>query len=125
MKKTVYFDGLCYLCSFEISHYKNMKGAENILFMDITSADFKPEFHNLDPYKVHEALHVKAADGVLYTGVDAFIEIWKELPALRRLAQAAQYRPVKIVLEMFYRLFAKIRPHLPRKSCEQSPYCMK
>lgn len=125
INKTVYFDGICYLCSFEISHYRKMRGAQTIRFLDITSAEFNAALENVDPYKIHESLHVKDAQGVLYTGVDAFIEIWKEIPALNKWAKVAQINSVKSVLNVFYKGFAKVRPHLPRKSCEESPYCMK
>lgn len=120
---TVYFDGLCHLCSREIEHYRGLRGAENIAFVDITSSHFEAAREGLDPRRIHESLHARDREGRLHTGVDAFVCIWRELPALRRLATWAEWRPVSVVLRAAYAGFAKIRPLLPRKSCESSPYC--
>lgn len=124
-RTTVYYDGLCYLCSFEISHYQKMKGAESLRFVDITGPDFSAAQEQVDPFKIHESLHVRDVEGVLHTGVDAFIEIWKSLPGCQFMARAAQKSLVKGVLSAGYFVFAKVRPHLPRRSCENSPYCVK
>lgn len=47
---SVYFDGLCPLCSREIGHYRKAVGNENISFVDITHVDFntKPLLRNKD-----------------------------------------------------------------------------
>lgn len=122
---SVYYDGLCHLCSREISHYMKMKGAENIEFVDITDSLFDAVAVGLDPIQVHKSMHVRDRSGMIFTGVDAFICIWKELPALRFLVPLARSAPLYSILKIFYAIFAKIRPFLPRKSCESSPYCEK
>ncbi|WP_291515940.1 DUF393 domain-containing protein [Bdellovibrio sp. ArHS] len=119
----VYYDGLCHLCSREIEHYKKMKGANNIWFVDITSSDFNAATEGLDPHKIHQSLHVKDKDGQVYLGVDAFIMIWTQLNSLKKVASVASFKPVKRLLQTGYFLFAKIRPLLPRKNCSDSPYC--
>lgn len=121
----VYYDGLCYLCSFEIAHYQKMKGSDSIDFIDITGPHFDAAKEQLDPFKIHESLHVRDASGNVHTGVDAFIEIWKQIPSCRWLAKAAQKSVFKTVLNAGYAVFAEIRPKLPRRSCEHSPYCVK
>lgn len=120
---SVYFDGLCHLCYREINQYKKMKGSENIEFVDITNPSFNADRLGLDPIQVHKSLHVKDRSGSLHTGVDAFIFIWNEIPKLKILASIAQLSPIHYVLEILYAGFAKVRPLLPRKSCEESPYC--
>jgi predicted DCC family thiol-disulfide oxidoreductase YuxK len=122
-KTTVYFDGLCHLCSREINHYRKMKGSENINFVDITSSAFDSAKENLDPVRIHQSMHVRDKFGQIHVGVDAFIAIWGELPALQFLVPIARIAPVHLLLRSFYSVFAKIRPLLPRKSCETSPYC--
>lgn len=119
----VYYDGLCVVCSSEINHYKKMNGSENIDFIDITSSDFRADVEGLDPQKVHEELHAKDAFGQLHVGVDAFILIWASIDKLKWLSKAAQKNLVKKILQANYSLFVKIRPYLPRRSCETSPYC--
>lgn len=119
----VYYDGLCRVCSAEINHYKTMRGAEAISFIDITTTDFDPLRENLDPFKIHQEIHAKDSSGQLYVGVAAFILIWSKLPALAWLARLAKKTFPNKVLHWGYRGFVKIRPYLPRKSCEASMYC--
>lgn len=122
-KIKVFYDGLCVVCSAEINHYKKMKGHEKIAFIDITGPEFNAVQENLDPVKIHKHLHAKDADGKVYIGVDTFILIWSHLPKLNWLARLAEKSFAKKVLEFNYALFVRIRPYLPRRSCEQSPYC--
>ena len=120
---TIFYDGLCRVCSAEMDHYKTMRGADQIRFADITSADFDANAEKLDPFKIHREIHAKDAAGRVYVGVEAFILIWSHLPALHWLSRAAKKKPINFVLQIAYKLFVKVRPYLPRKSCEQSPYC--
>lgn len=119
----VYYDGLCVVCAGEINHYKKMNGSENIYFIDIMGAGFDPLIEGLDPQKVHEELHAKDAQGNLHIGVDAFILIWSAIDKLKWLSKAAQKKFFNKILQANYSLFVKIRPYLPRRSCETSPYC--
>lgn len=120
---SVYYDGLCHLCSREINHYKTLQGSEKVDFVDITDPLFQAQQWGLDPVKVHQSLHVRDRSGSFQTGVDAFICIWQELSALRFLASIARVKPIYSVMKILYFVFAKVRPLLPRKSCETSPYC--
>lgn len=122
---TVFFDGLCQLCSREIDHYRKKRGADRIRFVDITSADFHAENEGVDPILVHQVMHVKTAEGRIVTGVDSFVEIWRTLPSYGWLAKTIEIRPVRLFADQAYSVFAKLRPYLPRKKadCSQSPYC--
>lgn len=122
-KIKVYFDGLCHLCSREINHYRSMRGSENIDFQDITSATFDAKSQGLDPNEVHKNMHVRDREGAVRVGVDGFIAIWNELPSLRFLVPIASFGPIHLILRLGYFCFTKIRPMLPRKTCEESPYC--
>lgn len=126
-KITVYFDGLCKLCSKEINHYKKQKGSHQIHFIDICSGHFDAKKEGLDPYLVHKIMHVRRADGTMATRVDAFIEIWKYLPRYYFLAQWSQNSILKKIMEFGYSGFTVVRPYLPRYSnnseCQDSPYC--
>ena len=122
-RASVYFDGLCHLCSREIGHYQKMRGASRLLFVDITGPNFDSAREGLDPVAVHRELHVKDANGIVHTGVGAFIVIWSQLDSLRWLVPIASFKPVRLLLNLLYSAFAKARPLLPRKSCAASPYC--
>jgi predicted DCC family thiol-disulfide oxidoreductase YuxK len=124
---TVYFDGLCYLCAWEIEIYRKSEGHERLEMVDITSEGFQAENHGLDPYEVHRSFHVRDPEGKLHSGVPAFIEIWKVLPKFQWLAKVAPLPPVMGLLRLGYFGFSRVRPYLPRKKgskdCSASPYC--
>ena len=124
-KISIYYDGLCRLCSREINHYRKAKGADQLRFVDIASVNFQAESEGLDPQRVHKVMHVKTADGKIHTEVEAFIQIWKVLPGYRWLARLISFYPVRSLANLGYRGFAQIRPWLPRKKadCSSSPYC--
>lgn len=119
----VYYDSLCKVCSAEIEHYKKQQGAERIIFIDIFSQEFDAAKENVDPLLVHKVMHVRADSGELKLGVDAFIEIWKQIPKYHWAARLALKRPVRLLLEAGYHTFTYIRPYLPRRktSCD---YCV-
>lgn len=126
-KPILYYDGLCPLCSREINHYRKSAKADLIQFIDITSPDFEAQSEGLDPFKIHQSMHLKKANGEIVTGVDAFQEIWSTLPGYGWMAHLLEYRPVHKVAEWGYSVFAKLRPYLPRTkrqdACADSPYC--
>lgn len=122
-KVKVYYDGLCHLCSREIRFYQGQKGHEKIDFIDITAGSFRAEQEGLDPHEIHRSLHARDENGHLHRGVDAFILIWSQLENYRSWSRWASRSPVKAVLRFAYAGFARVRPLLPRKSCQDSPYC--
>lgn len=124
-KITLYYDGLCRLCSREISHYQKCAGSQSINFVDITTPGFSAEAHALDPYLVNKYLHVRKRDGSVVTGLDSFLAIWNELPRYRFLVSIASTWPLAPFLRLGYRIFAELRPLLPKKkqNCETSPFC--
>ena len=124
-KIKVYFDGLCQLCSREIDHYRKIQGSESIGFIDITQAEFDATKEGLDPKAIHREIHVRRVDGTILTGVDGFIEIWRQLPLYNLLANIAVKPIPHMVLNIGYKAFAKARPYLPKRKrdCSQSPYC--
>lgn len=126
-KLRVYYDGLCKVCSTEISHYKRQLGADGIDFIDICGVNFDAGKEQVDPVQVHKIMHARKSDGSLATRVDAFIEIWNVLPKYKWLAKLASRNFVRFGLDLSYSGFTKIRPWLPRYAagdeCKDSPYC--
>ncbi|MEI8025924.1 MAG: DUF393 domain-containing protein [Pseudomonadota bacterium] len=124
---TVYYDGLCKVCSKEISLYRNQLGSDSLKFVDICSQEFDAKAEGLDPVRVHQVMHVRRQDGTLALKVESFIEIWSVLPRFQWLAKAARWAPVNVGLHLGYAGFTMIRPFLPRNTspadCSESPYC--
>lgn len=124
-KLSVFFDGLCPLCSREIDHYRTQAGSDRLEFVDITEASFDAEREGLDPRRVHKVMHTRDDRGNLYTGIGAFVAIWDVLPKYKWLAKLARNGAVRPLMDVGYNVFAAIRPYLPRRTreCEASPYC--
>lgn len=110
----LYFDGLCPLCSREVSHYRKRATPGSVEFVDITDPEFNPLAHGLDPVRIHKVMHVKQGDQVR-TGLDAFLAIWDTIPGHRWMARVARWPGVHALLTVGYHLFARIRPWLPRR----------
>ena len=120
MKWTFFFDGACHLCSREVDHYRKIPGSEKIDFIDIAGRSFSARDYGLDPVAVNREMHIKSPSGEIFTGVDAFIEIWKILPQYKRYAAFAKRPTIKMFLRVGYFFFARVRPYLPKRkdSCE-------
>src|SRR5262245_26755554 len=111
---TVYYDGLCPLCSREIAHYQKRVHDDAVHFTDITAPEFEAADHGLDPERIHQVMHVKVG-GEVRAGVDAFIALWAAIPSYRWLARLARLSGMRAVLALGYRVFVRIRPWLPRR----------
>src|SRR5262245_27859540 len=111
---TLFYDGLCPLCSREIDRYRARAAPGAVAFLDITDPAFDARAHGLDPRAVHRSLHVRDADGTLHTGVDAFAALWEVVPGFRWLSRLVRLPLVYQVARLGYALFARMRPVLPR-----------
>jgi predicted DCC family thiol-disulfide oxidoreductase YuxK len=112
---TLFYDGLCPLCSREVAHYRRRAaGDPSVSFIDITDPAFDPAAHGLDRERIHRVMHVKAGDEML-TGLDAFIALWGRIRGWGWLARFAGLPGVYTLMKLGYGLFARVRPWLPRR----------
>ena len=105
---TVYYDGGCPVCAREIAFYQAKTG-EAVRFVDVAARTDDPA-PDLDRLAALARFHVRTADGRLVSGGRAFVELWKSVPGLRRVARLAAIPPVPTVLDLAYALFLKVRP---------------
>jgi predicted DCC family thiol-disulfide oxidoreductase YuxK len=123
-KLTVYYDGLCQLCSREMKYIHGIpRVTEQIEFVDYTEPDFDPKSEGLDPVALDWYFHAKTPDGQMRTGVDAFIELWKVVPRFAWLAWLASKPGFYSLCRLGYWCFAHVRRWLPRRqqSCPLNP----
>jgi predicted DCC family thiol-disulfide oxidoreductase YuxK len=113
---TVYFDGLCKVCSHEIAIYQRRDRDRQVRWVDIMDPHFSAEGEGLDPVLVHQEMHAKRSDGQLAVGVEAFVEIWRVIPGFAPLATLASQSWMKPILRLGYHAFTRIRPFLPRRA---------
>ena len=112
---TLFYDGLCPLCSREINYYRKRAGDDaSIQFLDITAPGFDAAGHGLDAAKIHREMHVKVGDEV-HVGVKAFLALWRRIPGFHWMARLGSLPVVYPFLWLGYALFARVRPWLPRR----------
>ena len=58
--------------------------------------------------------HAREGDRLL-SGAAAFAAMWRAIPLLRPLGEAARFPPLLALLELGYRGFLKVRPALQRR----------
>lgn len=117
---TLYYDGLCPLCSREINHYRKKTGDDpSVQYVDITDPAFDAQAHGLDPKRIHQVMHVKVGEEIR-TGVDAFIAIWEHIRGFGWMARVAKLPGMYQLAWVGYQCFALVRPWLPRRKADCS-----
>ncbi len=116
---TVFYDGHCPLCSREIEVYRAKNERGSIAFVDIMSPNFDASKEGLDPEKVHKVFHVKDSESNILTAIDGFVAIWDELNIFRPLSFFAKQSMTRPLFDLGYNMFAKVRPLLPKRDCEE------
>lgn len=121
---TVYYDGLCVICSKEIDMYRRWDASsQKITFVDIMAPDFDAAAAGLNPEAVHKAFHVRRGSGELLVGVEGFVAIWDTLGRFRPLAWFSRSLPGRLAMNAGYEVFCRLRPYLPRKEACDDGYC--
>jgi len=112
MKTRVFYDASCPICRREIDFYRRRRRADNIQWIDLSSA---PEALP-DGVTLREALavfHVQMPDGRVLQGGSAFAALWRALPAFRVLGYVADVQPFRWILDRLYGLFLRYRKPTP------------
>ena len=107
---TVWYDGDCPLCRAEIDLLRHLDEAGRILFVDLSVGLPCP----LDRETMKQRFHAQEAGGPLLSGADAFAAMWRAIPPLAPLGEAARRPRLLAVLERAYGVFLKVRPLLQR-----------
>lgn len=108
---TVFYDGKCSLCSKEIKYYRNIAPVETFYWLDITTpagAD-KLKKEGIPLSEGFKLLHTKDEKGLVHTGLDSFILIWKQLKGWKVLALFVCLPIIRQIASMLYRCFASWR----------------
>ena len=102
---SVYYDGDCPICRYEVALYSRRDHSGRVDWVDIERlADSE-----LPAGKTRDELlgrfHVLDRAGAWFIGVDAMARIWRELPRLRRFAWTVDTPVLRQIAQMAYRLF--------------------
>ncbi len=116
LKRTIYFDGECQLCSREIEMFQRRVHDGSLNYVDISQPTFDENAHGVEESKVQHHMHVRNHEtDQLLIGVDALIGMWEVVPGFRWLATITRFPLVKPFARLGYVFFAWIRPKLPKR----------
>ena len=106
---SVFFDGKCNLCSKEINYYRRIAPKNTFNWVDITK---NPD--ELDRFEIKlsdglRLMHVADSRGNIFTGVDAFIIMWKQIKYWKFLGLFVSLPIVKQIANLLYQYFADWR----------------
>ena len=112
---TVFYDGACPLCRREIAHYRRLRGADRLAWIDIARANAPLATYGLSRERAMARFHVRDAAGRWQTGAYGFAELWSHLPAYRWLARTLRSLQLLPLLDRVYVRFARWRL---RRACD-------
>ena len=116
LKRTIFYDGLCQLCSREIELFQHRVRDGSLAYVDISLPDFDAARYGIDRVRVKKHMHVRDEEtGSMLIGVDALLAMWDCVPGFRWLAKFTRLPGVRQLSNLGYSLFAWIRPYLPKR----------
>lgn len=104
----VWYDGACPLCTREIALMRRLDRAGRIRFTDVAESNAACP---IDRAALLARFHARE-NGVLLSGAAAFAAMWRAVPLLWPLGQAARLPLVLRGLEWAYLRFLTLRPRL-------------
>ena len=82
-RPVVLFDGGCPLCRREIAHYRKLRAAQGVRWVDITMTDDLESRYGIGAEAAMARFHVRDGHGRWQTGAVAFVELWSHLGPYR------------------------------------------
>ena len=108
-KAVVFYDGGCPICSREIAHYQRRRGAEAILWIDITQQADSLTQYGLDYETAMRRFHVLDSNNNFQIGAFGFIYLWSLLKPYNFLAKMINITHSASLLDRLYEWFARRR----------------
>lgn len=107
---TVFYDGACPLCTAEILVYRKCADVKDVAFVDVSGNGSRWVAPGIDKVTALKRFHVRAADGTIVSGAEAFGRLWLALPTWRWLGRIVLLPGVLQATEAIYRGFLVFRP---------------
>jgi len=111
MATKVYYNSACPVCNAGIEDQrKRMEacGIRDVEWIDVHAHPEAVEQVGSPLEQVRERLHVKAADGPLEVGADAFTRLWLQTPGQRWLGKLLRLPVFKQITHVVYNAFARL-----------------
>lgn len=109
---TIFFDGSCPLCRKEIAFYRRRRGADVLVWQDVSKCGSEEVVPGLSAATAMQRFHVRLPDGSLASGGDAFRAIWRQLPLMKPLAILSDLPGMQWLLNTAYDRFLPFRARL-------------
>lgn len=115
-KVTMFHDGDCPLCKFEVEAMQKLDVKNAIRWVDITKEQIAIDEAGITYNEAMARIHVRDENQNMLTGVRGFLVVWKNLPYYRRIVPIIQNIPLLLpIMEGVYTFFAKYRLPLTGK----------
>lgn len=126
-KITLFYDGACPLCLWEITHLKEWDTNDAVQFVDLASAEVSENFPDLDIADAQAVLLAINHRGEALRGIDATLAVWQAVGKGRWVAPLS-WRLTRPAAKAAYGVFAKHRLFIagllarvfPLPKCQQS-----
>ena len=81
-------------------------------WLDVSKAESR--INPVEQARYMSRFHLRQEDGVILSGAEAFVALWLVMPGWRWLGRIGRLPGASPLLEITYRGFLRIRPHLQR-----------
>lgn len=113
---TMYHDGDCPLCKFEVKAMQKLDSKKAIRWVDITKDKDALNEAGISYKQAMDRIHVRDENQKMLTGVRGFLAVWEHLPYYRRVVPVIRKVPLLLpLMETVYTVFAKYRLPLTGK----------
>jgi predicted DCC family thiol-disulfide oxidoreductase YuxK len=119
---TLFYDGLCPVCSREIAWLRRKNKHGWLEFQDINNADFDPAVYGKTLAELMAELHGVYPDGRIIKGMDVFRAAYSEV-GLGWWLLPTGWPLLKPLFDRLYRLFSKYRLNLARLVADEPCDC--
>jgi predicted DCC family thiol-disulfide oxidoreductase YuxK len=102
----VYFNGQCRVCNAEMTHYEGIARIASlpICFIDSTRDPESFARYGLRGDHLERRVYLRDGRGHISSGLDALLELWRELPRYRWLARVLSAPGLRQIATVFYDL---------------------
>lgn len=111
MSTKVYYNSACPVCNAGIKDQRQRMeacGIKDVEWIDVHTHPEAVEEVGAPLEQVRERLHVKAEDGGLDVGADAFTRLWGQTPGQRWLATLLRFPVIRQITHLVYNAFARL-----------------
>ena len=110
---TIFHDGDCPICRFEVANLQHHNQANTLQFIDITSPGFNPAHYGMTHEDFSAQIQAQCADGTFVSGVKVFQLAYRAV-GLGWVVAPTHWKALAYPTHLLYRLFARNRNGIGR-----------